>query len=124
MSFPSTYTDYIVRRGHRLRFTFSNASASSLPTYQGNVVTLFTGGADGTSQVRIPVAGSPAVLPAAPRVTVSGGQMPNTSQGPLPVPGLMVALALGALALITIVPVVKFGRVGPRIRLPQRPGGK
>ena len=56
ISFPSTYTDYVVRSGHRLRFTFSNASPYSLPTYQGNVVTMYAGLNDGTSQVHIPVA--------------------------------------------------------------------
>ena len=56
ISFPSTYTDYIVRAGHRLRFTFSDASPYSLPTYQGTVVTMYSGLSDGISQVRIPVA--------------------------------------------------------------------
>jgi predicted acyl esterase len=56
INFPSTYTDYVVRAGHRLRFTFSDASPYSLATDQGLVITMYTGQSDGTSQVRIPVA--------------------------------------------------------------------
>jgi X-Pro dipeptidyl-peptidase len=64
VSFPSTYTDYVLRAGHRLRFTFADVATDprplqgqlSIPTYQGNVVTMFSGLNDGTSQVRIPVA--------------------------------------------------------------------
>jgi len=56
ISFPSTYTDYILPAGHKLRFTFSDASPYTLATDQGNVVTMYSGLNDGTSQVRIPVA--------------------------------------------------------------------
>jgi X-Pro dipeptidyl-peptidase len=64
ISFPSTYADYLVQAGHRLRFTFANSSPFSLATDQGNVVTMFAGLNDGTSQVRIPTATQmSAVLP-------------------------------------------------------------
>ena len=56
VSFPSTYTDFVVPQGHSLRFTFSDASPYSLAAAQGNVVTMFSGLNDGTSQVRVPVA--------------------------------------------------------------------
>ncbi|MDQ1711821.1 MAG: X-Pro dipeptidyl-peptidase [Frankiaceae bacterium] len=51
--FPSLYTDYVVAKGHRLRFTFSNADGGSLASDAGNVVTLYTG--PGASSVRLPV---------------------------------------------------------------------
>ena len=51
--FPSLYTDYVVRKGHRLRFTFSNAAGGSVPLYTGNVVDLYTG--RNTSSIRLPV---------------------------------------------------------------------
>ena len=54
VSFPSTYMDYVLHAGHKLRFTFSDASPYSLPTYQGNTVTMSTGGSDGVSLVRVP----------------------------------------------------------------------
>jgi X-Pro dipeptidyl-peptidase len=62
--FPSMYTDYVVPAGHSLRFTFADAAndprsqqgSLSIATDQGNVVTMFSGLDDGTSQVRIPVA--------------------------------------------------------------------
>jgi hypothetical protein len=47
-----------------LPFTFANSSPFSLATDQGNVVTMFAGLNDGTSQVRIPTATQmSAVLP-------------------------------------------------------------
>ena len=51
--FPSLYTDYVIAKGHRLRFTFSNATGGSAPLYTGNVVSLFTG--PRTSSIRLPV---------------------------------------------------------------------
>jgi X-Pro dipeptidyl-peptidase len=51
--FPSLYTDYVVPKGHRLRFTFSNADGGSLAANTGGVVTLFTG--PKASSVRLPV---------------------------------------------------------------------
>jgi len=74
ISFPSTYFDYLVQAGHRLRFTFADSSPYSLPTYQGNVVTMFSGVGDGTSQVRIPVgtAGPSADVPEFSGLMASG----------------------------------------------------
>ncbi len=51
--FPSLYLDYIVAKGHRLRFTFSNSDGDTVATNAGNVVTLYTG--RGTSAIRLPV---------------------------------------------------------------------
>jgi X-Pro dipeptidyl-peptidase len=51
--FPSLYTDYVVPKGHRLRFTFSAAVGGSIASNAGNVVTLFTG--PKASSVRLPV---------------------------------------------------------------------
>ncbi|MFN2626154.1 MAG: CocE/NonD family hydrolase [Mycobacteriales bacterium] len=51
--FPSLYTDYVVARGHRLRFTFSDSEGGTVATYAGNIVTLYTGPA--ASVVRLPV---------------------------------------------------------------------
>ncbi|MBV8194869.1 MAG: CocE/NonD family hydrolase [Candidatus Dormibacteraeota bacterium] len=56
ITFPSTYTDYIVRAGHKLRFTLSDASPYSIAADTGNTVTMNTGLSDGTSLVKIPVA--------------------------------------------------------------------
>jgi X-Pro dipeptidyl-peptidase len=83
ISFPSTYTDYVLRAGHRLRFTFSdvatdqrpNQGALTVQTYQGNVVTMFTGQTAGLSQVRVPVAqtSNPPTIPEAPAGWVAAG---------------------------------------------------
>lgn len=51
--FPSLYTDYVVPKGHRLRFTFSNSVGGSLASNEGGVVTLFLG--PGGSAIRLPV---------------------------------------------------------------------
>jgi predicted acyl esterase len=51
--FPSLYTDYVVAKGHRLRFTFSDSEGGTVATYAGNVVTLFTG--PKASTIRLPV---------------------------------------------------------------------
>jgi X-Pro dipeptidyl-peptidase len=51
--FPSLYTDYVVAKGHRLRFTFSDSEGDTVATYAGNVVTLFTG--PKASAIRLPV---------------------------------------------------------------------
>lgn len=51
--FPSLYTDYVVAKGHRLRFTFSNAAGGSLASNTGGVVTLFVG--PKASAIRLPV---------------------------------------------------------------------
>jgi hypothetical protein len=51
--FPSLYTDYVIAKGHRLRFTFSDSEGGTQATYAGNVVTLFTG--PGASAIRLPV---------------------------------------------------------------------
>ena len=51
--FPSLYTDYVVAKGHRLRFRFSNAAGGSAPLYAGNVVSMYTG--PKTSSIRVPV---------------------------------------------------------------------
>jgi X-Pro dipeptidyl-peptidase len=65
MSFPSAFTDYIVRAGHQLRFTFSDASQYSIATDQGYEVTMYTGATGGLSQVRVPeVAYTPTPPPA------------------------------------------------------------
>ena len=75
ISFPSTYTDYVVRAGHSLRFTFSDSSPYSLATYQGNIVTMSSGLSDGSSQVRVPIAasGPPASTPELTGVAGVGG---------------------------------------------------
>ncbi|HEU0132924.1 MAG TPA: CocE/NonD family hydrolase [Mycobacteriales bacterium] len=52
--FPSLYTDYVVAKGHRLRFTFSASDGGSLESEAGGVVTLYLG--RGASSVRLPVA--------------------------------------------------------------------
>ncbi len=75
-SFPSTYMDYVVRAGHRLRFTLSDASPYSIATDQGNVVTMFTGATGGLSQVRVPLASIvelPVVTPDLPGGIFVGG---------------------------------------------------
>ena len=101
MSFPSTYTDYIVRAGHRLRFTFSDVATDQRPvqgaltvqTYQGIVVTMNTGFTDGTSQVRIPVANSnpPSSVPdLASSIPGVGGPATGVAAG------LAIALTLSA----------------------------
>ena len=51
--FPSLYTDYLVAKGHRLRFTISNTAGDTVPLNQGGVVTMFTG--PGASTIRLPV---------------------------------------------------------------------
>jgi X-Pro dipeptidyl-peptidase len=51
--FPSLYTDYVVAKGHRLRFTFSNSDGGSIAANSGGVVTLFTG--PQASAIRLPV---------------------------------------------------------------------
>jgi X-Pro dipeptidyl-peptidase len=51
--FPSLYTDYVVAKGHRLRFTFSNSNGGSLASNAGGVVTLYLG--PGGSAIRLPV---------------------------------------------------------------------
>jgi X-Pro dipeptidyl-peptidase len=51
--FPSLYTDYVVAKGHRLRFTFSDSEGDTTATYAGNVVSLYTG--PGASAIRLPV---------------------------------------------------------------------
>ena len=51
--FPSLYTDFVVAKGHRLRFTFSNAAGGSFASNTGGVVTLFLG--PKASAIRLPV---------------------------------------------------------------------
>jgi X-Pro dipeptidyl-peptidase len=51
--FPSLYTDYVVAKGHRLRFTFSNSQGGTVASELGGIVTLFTG--PKASTVRLPV---------------------------------------------------------------------
>ena len=51
--FPSLYTDYVVPKGHRLRFTLSNSTGSSLASNTGGVVTLHLG--PKASAIRLPV---------------------------------------------------------------------
>jgi X-Pro dipeptidyl-peptidase len=51
--FPSLYLDYVVAKGHRLRFTFSDSEGGTLATYAGDVVSLYTG--PGASTIRLPV---------------------------------------------------------------------
>lgn len=51
--FPSLYTDYVVAKGHRLRFTFSNSTGGSLAANTGGVVTLHLG--PKASAIRLPV---------------------------------------------------------------------
>ncbi|HEV2891525.1 MAG TPA: CocE/NonD family hydrolase [Frankiaceae bacterium] len=53
MRFPSLYTDYVVPKGHRLRFTFSNATGGSLASNAGGVVSLAVG--PKASVIRLPV---------------------------------------------------------------------
>jgi X-Pro dipeptidyl-peptidase len=88
--FPSTYMDYVVRAGHRLRFTFSDASPYSIATNTGNVVTMFSGLNDGTSQVRVPVATT------LPVVT------PDLAQGLLGAGGPVIAVGVGIGAAVLI----------------------
>lgn len=52
-AFPSLYTDYVIPKGHRLRFTFSDSEGDTVATYAGDVVTLYTGPA--ASTIRLPV---------------------------------------------------------------------
>lgn len=51
--FPSLYTDYVVGKGHRLRFTFSKSDGGSVALNTGGVVTMFTG--PKASSIRLPV---------------------------------------------------------------------
>jgi X-Pro dipeptidyl-peptidase len=51
--FPSLYTDYVVAKGHRLRFTFSASEGGSTASNAGNVVSLYVG--PHTSSIRLPV---------------------------------------------------------------------
>jgi X-Pro dipeptidyl-peptidase len=51
--FPSLYTDYVIAKGHRLRFTFSKSDGDSLASNTGNIVTMFIG--PKTSSIRLPV---------------------------------------------------------------------
>jgi len=92
ISFPSTYTDYVLRAGHRLRFTFSDVATDQRPqqgaltvqTFQGIVVTMNTGLGDGTSQVRIPVASSsppPSVPDLASSIAGVGGPAAGLAAG-------------------------------------------
>ena len=91
--FPSTYMDYVVHAGHRLRFTFSNSSPYSIAADTGKVVTMYTGLADGTSQVRVP---QTPYTPAA--------QVPELGPGAAglggPVTGM--AIVLGALGAVRV----------------------
>jgi X-Pro dipeptidyl-peptidase len=87
MSFPSTYMDYVVRAGHQLRFTFSDASPYSIATDQGFIVTMSTGATGGLSQVRVPES---AALP--PNDT------PDLAQGLLGAGGPVVAIGVGLAA--------------------------
>ena len=100
MSFPSTYMDYVLKAGHRLRFTFSNASPYSIATDQGTAVTMYTGGSDGFSLVRVPEV---AVGPAA-NVAEFGTAAPLAVGGPF-------------------VLIAGLGVVGRR-RVAARPGGR
>lgn len=70
ISFPSTYMDYIVKAGHQVRFTFSDASQYSVAADTGNIITMYTGATGGLSQVRMPVAGA---APVASVPDLSGG---------------------------------------------------
>jgi X-Pro dipeptidyl-peptidase len=54
MSFPSLYVDFVVKAGHRLRFTFADAALDSIPASTGGTVSLMTGA--GLSRVKLPVA--------------------------------------------------------------------
>jgi hypothetical protein len=51
--FPSLYTDFVIPKGYRLRFTFSDEAGGTVATYAGNVVTMYTG--PKASSIRIPV---------------------------------------------------------------------
>jgi X-Pro dipeptidyl-peptidase len=51
--FPSLYTDYVVAKGHRLRFTFSNSDGGTFAGLTGGIVTMYTG--PKASTVRLPV---------------------------------------------------------------------
>jgi hypothetical protein len=51
--FPSLYTDYVVAKGHRLRFTFSNNAGGSQALNTGGTVSMVTG--TGASSIRLPV---------------------------------------------------------------------
>lgn len=100
-SFPSLYTDYIVRPGHRLRFTFANAAGAAsgvatVPAQTGNVVTMYLG--TGASKVRVPIAES-ALAASTPAPTPTGAPSPSG----LPNTGLASpAAACGAVALLLI----------------------
>ena len=100
-SFPSLYTDYIVRAGHRLRFVFSNSAQGTVATQTGQVVTLYTG-AQG-SRVRIPVAAAegaptpaPATAPVPPLVA-----LPSTSAAGVG-PAVPVAVLVAEIVLLTL----------------------
>ena len=62
--------DYIVKAGHQVRFTFSDASQYSVAADTGNIITMYTGATGGLSQVRMPVAGA---APVASVPDLSGG---------------------------------------------------
>jgi X-Pro dipeptidyl-peptidase len=51
--FPSLYTDYVVAKGHRLRFTFTNSIGGTVASNAGGVVTMYTG--PKASSIRLPV---------------------------------------------------------------------
>jgi X-Pro dipeptidyl-peptidase len=52
--FPSTYMDYVLHAGHRLRFVIADSSPYSLAAEQGNTVTMFTGTGADDSLVDVP----------------------------------------------------------------------
>lgn len=76
VSFPSLYTDYLLRAGHKLHFVFANsASGLSIPAFTGNIVTMQTG--PGLSQVRVPIASGPGFVPTV--AVGGGGGLPGTA---------------------------------------------
>ncbi|MHB8507669.1 MAG: CocE/NonD family hydrolase [Candidatus Dormibacteria bacterium] len=117
VSFPSTYMDFIVHRGHRLRFTVADTAGPTLPADTGLIDTLYTG--DGLSQLRLPLAplvqqaaaSSPTPSAAAPgAIVATRPQLPNTAAALPRVMGLQVFL------LLLILPFTMVARWGRRSR--------
>lgn len=54
LAFPSLYVDFVVKAGHRLRFTLADAAFDSIAAATGGTVTLLTG--TNLSRVKLPIA--------------------------------------------------------------------
>jgi len=54
VKFPSLYVDYVVKAGHRLRFTLADSAFDSIAAETGGTVTMLTGAT--VSRLKLPVA--------------------------------------------------------------------